>query len=186
MARANALQSGLARQEAARTNNIQTLCRLRREARDEIARLIRFLDDSDEYVMTELEDDGDLEEVGDSEPLLGSFDRMLNQEKSYRQVPGEDIPGIDAELDEADREPSLGSCENHPSAPPIVIGQFGPVCVGSAVRRYSAQGDQTSWGTEGSRDDREDDAGDNPEHDEAESGIADEDGLGEQLGYQVL
>jgi hypothetical protein len=186
MAKVNAVQSGLARQEAARADNIQSLCRLRREARDEISRLIQFLDDSDEYVMTEFEEDGELEDVGDSEPSLGSFDRMVNQEKSYRQVLAENIPGIDAELDEADSEPSLGACESHPSAPPVVIGRFGPVCVGTPERRYSTQGDQTCWGRKGGRDDREDDAGDNPERDEAESGTADEDGQPEQVGYQVF
>ncbi|WOH53524.1 hypothetical protein [Bradyrhizobium sp. sBnM-33] len=36
-----------------------------------------------------MEDDGDREAVGDDEPSLGSFDRMMNQEKSYRQTFGE-------------------------------------------------------------------------------------------------
>src|ERR1700761_2840400 len=119
-------------------------------------------------------------------PSLGSFDRMFNQEKSYRQVLGENIPGVDAETDESDREPSLGATENHPSAPPVVIGTFGPVCVGSIEQSRSAQGDQTHWGRGGDRSDREDDAGDNREEDPAESGIADDDGLREQFGYRIL
>jgi hypothetical protein len=41
---------------------------LRREARAEINRLIDLLDRSDSYVMNELEDDDDREEVGDAEP----------------------------------------------------------------------------------------------------------------------
>ena len=99
----------LARQNAARGAALLNLRSLRREAREEISRLIAFLDASDPYVMTELEDDDDREEVGDSEPSLGSFDRMANQEKSWRST-GADL---DAELDTADFEPSLGSIEYH-------------------------------------------------------------------------
>lgn len=92
--------SGLARQQAERADAIQTLCRLRREAREEIARLIRFLDQSDPYVMNELEDDDEREPVGDEEPSLGGFDRMTDQTKSYCQR--RSIFGGDAERDEAE------------------------------------------------------------------------------------
>ena len=92
----------LAQQQLKRIQSIQTLVRLRREAKAEISRLIEFLDASDNYVMTEFEDDAELEEVGDSEPSLGSFDRMLNQEKSYAQSFGEFIPSVDAEYDAAE------------------------------------------------------------------------------------
>jgi hypothetical protein len=54
--------------------------------------------------MTELEDDDDREEVSDSEPSLGSFDRMVDQDKSWRTVMGEDHVGTDCELDDCDRE----------------------------------------------------------------------------------
>jgi hypothetical protein len=106
--------SGFAQQDAARIQSIQTLCRMRREARHEIARLIQFLDASDDYVMTELEADDDREEVGDTEPSLGSFDRMTNQEKSWRAMGAADL---DAELDTADDEPALGSLDHdhHPN-----------------------------------------------------------------------
>jgi hypothetical protein len=87
----------LARRQLMRIHSIQSLVRLRRDARDEISRLIEFLDASDEYVMTELEDEAELEEGGDSEPSLGSFDRMVNQERSYAQSLGEFIPAFDAE-----------------------------------------------------------------------------------------
>jgi hypothetical protein len=54
-----------------------------------------------------------LAEQLDGEPSLGSFDRMWNQEKSYRQHAGptayNGFAVIDAELDDADREPSLGA-----------------------------------------------------------------------------
>ena len=64
---------------------------------------------------------------------------------------------VDTEADTADDEPSLGASEHyHP-------------------------GNQSFWACSGS-DDREDDAGDNREHDEAESGIGDADGLREQFG----
>jgi hypothetical protein len=106
--------SGLAQQEVVRVQSVQTLCQLRREARDEISRLIQFLDASDEYVMTELEEEAGLEEGGDSEPSLGSFDRMTNQEKSWRAMGAADL---DAELDTADEEPALGSLDpdHHPN-----------------------------------------------------------------------
>ncbi|MCC8949036.1 hypothetical protein H8A97_29030 [Bradyrhizobium sp. Arg62] len=88
--------------------------RLRREARDEIDRLVQFLDRTDDYVSRELEDDGDAEPsigVDDREPDLGSFDRMMNQELSNRQRLGEETAEVDAEQDQADSEPSLGSLE---------------------------------------------------------------------------
>ena len=62
------------------TNAILKMCsallNARREARHLIKRLIDFLNQNDPYVMTELEDEADLEDVGDSEPSLGSFDRI--------------------------------------------------------------------------------------------------------------
>ncbi|WP_407174555.1 hypothetical protein [Bradyrhizobium sp. STM 3562] len=96
----------LAEQHAMRVEAISTLRRLRREARDEICRLIRFLDESDPYVMTELEDDDSslFEEGGDSEPSLGSFDRMINQEKSYTQRMKWATFDHDLEEDDCDQE----------------------------------------------------------------------------------
>jgi len=84
--------SGLAIQEMERSNSLYVLVRLRREARDEIDRLIGFLDASDIYVMNELEpededDDSELEEDdpaeddGSSEPALGSLDCHHSQER---------------------------------------------------------------------------------------------------------
>jgi hypothetical protein len=55
----------------------QAIGRLRNGARDEINRLILFLDKTDDYVSRELEqEDGNDEPEGDDEPSLGSFDRM--------------------------------------------------------------------------------------------------------------
>jgi hypothetical protein len=162
--------SGFAQQQAQRTESLAVLQGMRREARDEISRLIQFLDQSDDYVMTELED------VGDHEPTLGSFDQMKNQEKSYFQRLGVLAFEVDAELDDADSEPSLGALENHPTTAPS-----GQANRPSELR--DGNGNQSFWDYGGQADDREDDAGDNPEEDPAESGIADEDGLREQYGY---
>ncbi|WP_426615395.1 hypothetical protein [Bradyrhizobium sp. McL0616] len=88
--------SGLALQERARQTALHDLARLRKEASAEITRLIAFLDASDPYVMTELEDgaddgpcdtdelevsEGDEEDGGDSEPSLGSLDHHHSQEQ---------------------------------------------------------------------------------------------------------
>jgi hypothetical protein len=100
---------GLEGQQSARLESLEALARMRREARDEILKLIQFLDQSDPYAMTELEEEDDREPVGDEEPSLGSFDQVTNQEKSY-------LTGyctVDAELDTADDEPSLGSVAEH-------------------------------------------------------------------------
>ena len=64
----------------------QAIGRLRKEARDEIDRLIRFLDKTDDYVSRELEvEDGNDEPEGDEEPSLGSFDRMADQSKAWQR-----------------------------------------------------------------------------------------------------
>ncbi|SFO74612.1 hypothetical protein SAMN05216330_104471 [Bradyrhizobium sp. Ghvi] len=74
---------GLAEQEARRVQSIKKLQQMRAEARQEIDRLIRFLDQSDSYVMTELEDDDEREdderEPEELEPSLGSVDRAIDQ-----------------------------------------------------------------------------------------------------------
>lgn len=139
----------------------RSVARLRRIASEEIERLITFLDRTE--ADADLEDDeprdqpnGDEDEGADSgvgdpdglieqttgEPSLGSFDRMANQEKSYLQR-GAWLGSYpdDSELDDADREPSLGARESHPS----VHMQQGS----------SPIGHQLAWGC-GARDDRED------------------------------
>jgi hypothetical protein len=57
-------------QEAARQASLEAVRRLRREAAAEIERLIAFMDASDTYVMTELEDDGDQDDA--SYPTSGA------------------------------------------------------------------------------------------------------------------
>jgi hypothetical protein len=82
--------------------------RLRKEARDEIDRLVRFLDDTENHMALEPEDEADDSEL---EPSLGFFDRVVDQSKAWQQR-GEFCSGDDAEQDEADAEPSLGSVGN--------------------------------------------------------------------------
>jgi hypothetical protein len=97
----------LAIQDRRRAATLSALVRLRKEASAEIHRLIAFLDASDPYVMTELEEEDDREEVGDSEPWLGSLDRQKDQTRWGAGCTD------DAELDTADDEPSLGSIDCH-------------------------------------------------------------------------
>lgn len=124
----------------------QTLGRVRRSARDEIERLIEWLDstidstiDCDEDAAV---DDDPCDGDPDAEPALGSFDRMSDQIKAWQTRPV--TADVDCELDTADREPSLGSGNTHHN--------------------------QTKW-TEGNTDDRE-----GCEHDGRELDVDDEDG----------
>lgn len=111
-----ATSPGLAAQERAREKALRRLSRLRKRASAEIERLIAFLDASDSYVATELEDDisADLEEVGDDEPSLGSPDRSTDQSR-WAGSGGSPRDAIDYELDRADDEPSLGWAEEEPA-----------------------------------------------------------------------
>ena len=105
----------------------QAIGRLRKEARDEINRLIGFLDKTDDYVSRELEDDGtdgeqddEPEDGADDEPSLGSSGHGNSGAISYTSVPISDGFQMiyDCEGDEhdgrepqEDDEPSLGSLE---------------------------------------------------------------------------
>lgn len=86
------LVARLATQQRARETALRRLRRLRKKAAAEIDRLIAFLDQSDEYVMTELEETSEdegaqCEDEGaehdgrepdvDSEPSLGSIDPSM-------------------------------------------------------------------------------------------------------------
>ena len=84
-------------------NDNKTLLRRRMElaveqliaALDAIDAPFEDMEDSDEDVTGE-----------DDEPSLGSFDRFIDQTKSWHQRCGCWWPGIDCELDNADREDS--------------------------------------------------------------------------------
>jgi hypothetical protein len=56
----------------------------------------------------------------DNEPSLGSFDRLVNQDHSWRQRVWS---FVDAEHDTADREPSLGSIEHGAPASQVFWGK---------------------------------------------------------------
>lgn len=103
---------GLARQERQRLSLLRRLAKAREKASSEIERLIRFLDDTDVYVLTELEidnaepsDDEILEAAGgwlapgeDDEPSLG-----WTKDGSWG-----DGRMVDGERDDSDLEPALG------------------------------------------------------------------------------
>lgn len=120
--------------------------RLRKEAREEIDRLIRFLDETENHMCVDDEDGGDAEPDTHDEPSLG-FLGITNQERIAQG--GTDQWFIDRELDTCDDEPSLGSLDQNHS--------------------------QESWAVGGRRD---------LEEDLSESGIADFEGLYEQVGTQ--
>jgi hypothetical protein len=83
--------------------------RLRKEVRDEIDRLIRFLDETDNHIELEPADEAD---DADDEPSLGSFDRMTDQSKAWQQRSLWAFHDAnDGEQDNADAEPSLGSLD---------------------------------------------------------------------------
>ncbi|RXT48759.1 hypothetical protein [Bradyrhizobium betae] len=140
---------------------------MRSEARREIDRLIQFLDRSDQYVMTELEDEDEREDIGEAEPSLGSFDRMVNQLNSYRQGGMWTVPDIDAEQDDADAEPSLGFLENHPHATHGSLHFASRDQSGSQLRPCQGAGFELEEQCE-------------DEGDTSDSGIADEEGRMEQ------
>ena len=100
----SSLESNLAIQERQRGKALKKLRRLREKARDEIDRLLEFLDASD--LDPDVEDGGDDEDGRDAEPSLGSLDRVPNQNRSWLTAPAYIL---DCELDDCDDEPSLGS-----------------------------------------------------------------------------
>ncbi|WP_439365490.1 hypothetical protein ACNJYD_04380 [Bradyrhizobium sp. DASA03005] len=164
------LNANLLAQERSRLEAISTLQRLRREARDEISRLIQFLDQSDPYVMTELEDGADdgpcdtdeLEQDLATPDPRTSGDYLGRSPWTMRTFDQSRFQGEDIEADDSDDEPSLGAIEKHAS------------CYGVDGRNSS--GDQTAWADSGTKD-LED------EHDGAEPGDDDEPSLGALEGH---
>jgi hypothetical protein len=77
---------------------LRAIGRLRKEARDEIDRLIRFLDETEDHMELEpCNDDGEGR-------ILGSFDRMTDQSKAWQQRSEWAFLACDAEQDDCDRE----------------------------------------------------------------------------------
>ncbi|MGK7057088.1 hypothetical protein AB4853_11480 [Bradyrhizobium sp. 1050_B9_N1_2] len=91
-----AILHGLAIQQRERARALGDLARLRKEASAEITRLIAFLDASDPYVMTELEDE-------------------CEDEGAQCEGGGGEEGCEDEGADTNDREPSLGSLDHHHS-----------------------------------------------------------------------
>ena len=123
------LSARLAEQAKKRERTLKRLRKLRTKAADEIDRLLEFLDASDPYVTTELEEQVDDDPCDDNE-----LDGPENGEDEESDPP----------------EPSLGS--------------VGAVHI-----------DQTGWAGGNSRD---------LEQDDSDSGIADQDGLDEQVPFR--
>lgn len=78
------------------------------------AELINFLDGLEDTDQDAAIDDGPCDGEGDSEPSLGSFDRMVNQDKSWRTGLVEPVE-TDAEQDDSDKEDDDPAEESEPS-----------------------------------------------------------------------
>lgn len=108
----DSLSKNLARQQRRRETALQRLRRLRNEARDEIERLLAFLDASD--LDPDLESTGDDEPDGCDEPSLGSLTSSAGGGNQNRWGltttidPDMEDEHDGAEPDEADYEPSIG------------------------------------------------------------------------------
>jgi hypothetical protein len=123
----DSLAARLATQAAEREEALQRLRSLRKEAADEIDRLLDFLDESDidpdlEPTLGFMNGPAEMDECEtpeDGEPSLASLDRMADQ---TRWAEG---GMMDAELDESDDEPSLGSLSSHGHGDQSVWGRPG-------------------------------------------------------------
>jgi hypothetical protein len=87
--------------------------RLRKEARDEIDRLIRYLDDADNHMELEPDDEGDDAELEDGdpaeddglrEPSLGSVGDVHFDQRRWAAGDRRDLEQDDAELGIADQD----------------------------------------------------------------------------------
>jgi hypothetical protein len=135
----------------------QALGRLRRAARDEIERLIDWLDTTIDCDQDAAVDDQPCDGDTDAEPSLGSFDRMSDQIKAWQVRPV--TADVDCELDRVDSEPALGSPENHPQPPYTTVGYLGTHVVHGPAGVYrDSTGSQERWAS-GGTDDREGDPG---------------------------
>jgi len=108
-----AILSGLAVQQRGQQTALSDLARLRKEASAEIDRLIAFLDASDPYAATELEDQADDHPI-DGDELEPSFCGITAGRGAHADQPWPDSHGDELEADYADGtttddEPSLGS-----------------------------------------------------------------------------
>lgn len=96
----------------------QAVGRLRREAQDEIDRLLTFLNETDGYSVTELEPSLGFPEPETSGDEMDGFDwpyRSFDLQPAHAGA-SDDRELVDEDEDGADAEPSLGSVEAHPHA----------------------------------------------------------------------
>src|SRR3954470_14758456 len=100
----DSVSPGLATQVAEREEALQRVRRLRKQAADEIDRLLGFLDAIDPYVTTEMEDAVDDSPCDDHE-LEAS---LCGVEVGQKNMAADSF-GSDLELDTSDDEPNLGS-----------------------------------------------------------------------------
>jgi hypothetical protein len=170
---------------------------LRKVARDEIFRLIEFIDKTDDYVSRELEESVDDVPCDDLELEFNWCGVTADGGKMPLTQYDDELEAGDGGR-EADDEPSLGSGAPHASSTQAlwVVGA-------SDDREDEHDGaepdvdDEPSLGSSNDSNghgavyhhaqpglitDGEDDAGDNPEHDEAEAGICDQDAELERCG----
>jgi hypothetical protein len=104
---------------------------MRRLVCDAIEAMILLLDEIDGDV--DHEQDPDFEQEPDLEPSLGAFE-LVNQEKSWRTTDS-GWGGQDLELDEADKEPSLGAPERHPE-----LNGWAPLTISGSQVRWADAG----------------------------------------------
>jgi hypothetical protein len=112
------LPDGFVRQERQRERALKRVAKLRQKASAEIERLIDFMDATDRYAANELEDaidDGPCDDQ-EIEPSLG-WGEMQARYGQYNEP-----ADIDVELDQCDREPSLGSVDGPERGWPAALG----------------------------------------------------------------
>lgn len=96
----------LGTQERKRQKTLQRVAGLRREASEEITRLIAFLDATDTYVQTECEINGDEADQSYREGFFAADNPMEDDEDGADDEYS--IGPDDLEMDRSDDEPSLG------------------------------------------------------------------------------
>ena len=107
------IPAGLARQEQDRLKALRRLAKLRERAAAEIQRLLDFLDASDEYVVTELEDQVDDSPIDTDELEMGWTGVTAGTDCRFDVALDEGEADYDGRA--ADEEPDLGSHELEPA-----------------------------------------------------------------------
>ena len=159
-------------------DDLRMLCGLPHDPTIEIRlidELIDLLDTLQLYDWDEREPDEDFEPDNDKEPSLG-WTSSTKQEGAAFYGAGAWEHDIDRELDEADREPSLGSLEKSPLGGDVGRILEDRLAGYTGAETRVAGGDQTLWGSSETDDTEDEHDGREPE----DSGCGDQDGLQEQ------